>query len=74
MVMMKRFSAVFLVLALTSTLVVSRQLPAGATPEDEIEEALSAYESQLKPLVGAIGELQVVQSDHLETRGRVEIA
>ena len=74
MVMMKRFSAVFLVLALTSTLVVSRQLPAGATPEDEIEEALSAYESQLKPLVGAIGELQVVQSDHLETRGRVETA
>jgi hypothetical protein len=74
MVTLKRFSAVLLFLSLTSTIAVTRQLPAAAAPNDEIEEALGDYESRLSPLVDAIGELHDSQKDHLETLEQVSSA
>ena len=74
MITLKRLSAVLLFLALTSTVVVTRQLPATAAPNDEVEEALDAYETRLTPLVDAIGELHDSQKVHQETIEQVSSA
>ena len=74
MITLKRLSAVLLFLALTSTVVVTRQLPATAAPNDEVEEALDAYETRLTPLVDAIGELHDSQKVHQETIEQVSFA
>ena len=63
---LKRFSTVLLLLALTSSVLATRQAPAAATPREAVDEALVAYESHLTPLVEAIGELQDNQRDRLE--------
>lgn len=74
MITLKRLSAVLLFLALTSTVVVTRQLPATAAPNDEVEEALDAYETRLTPLVDAIGELHDSQKVHQEAIEQVSSA
>ena len=74
MITLKRLSAVLLFLALTSTVVVTRQLPATAAPNDEVEEALDAYETRLTPLIDAIGELHHSQKVHQETIEQVSFA
>jgi cell wall-associated NlpC family hydrolase len=74
MVTLKRISVLLLFLALTSTIAVTRPLPATAAPKGEIDEALVAYESRLTPLVAAIGELQNSQRNHLEKLEQVSSA
>ena len=74
MITLKRLSAVLIFLALTSTVVVTRQMPATAAPNDEVEEALDAYETRLTPLVDAIGELHHSQKVHQETIEQVSFA
>ena len=74
MITLKRLSAVLLFLALASAVVVTRPIPATATPSDDVEEALVAYESQLMPLIEAIGELQDSQRDHLAAIDQVSSA
>ena len=74
MMTLKRLSAVLLFLALASTVIVTRPMPATAASSDEVEEALVAYEAQLIPLVEAIGELQNSQRNHLEKLEQVSSA
>ena len=74
MITLKRFSAVVLLLALSSSLVAARQLPAAATPQEAVNKALVAYESRLTPLVDAIGELQDNQRSHFEKIEKVSAA
>jgi cell wall-associated NlpC family hydrolase len=74
MITLKRLSAVLLFLALSSTVVATRQMPASSATTDEVEEALGAYENRLTPLVEAIGEFHGSQKDHLETVERVSSA
>ena len=74
MITLKRFSAVILLLALSSSLVAARQLPAAATPQEAVDQALVAYENRLTPLVNAIGDLQDNKRSHIEKIEKVSAA
>ncbi len=71
---LKRFSTAFLVLTLTTILVVAGARSATARSLPPISEALSTYEARLGPLVSAIGVLQEAQSSHLDANDRVSTA